>query len=254
MFHKTALVLVVFSIFAPLAANAVELPTPAEPAKEFNCTLETTLASRPLFLNAGVYASTKGAAQTFDLYCQHASGFYGDIWNLTPFRNFGDGGEVDLRGGWNKKFGAFGVDVSGAWYNFRVDGLGVFNNANARGKLSYDFDLAPNVVLQVYGMLDYQRSFDLVSPNAFAVVGGVYAGYKVFPQLEVGVGGEVWKYTTHWASNKNATVYSVVPQVKYAVDKNTSVFGKAAFATGTVLDPLDHKGRVSYQAGLSFSF
>ena len=250
-FIATALTAALSFTAISAAPAAAEAPRSERPFAE--CTLTMQFNSRPLFTNAGIYAS-RPAAMTPDLYCQLGSGFYADIWNLTPFGSFGDGGEVDVRGGWQKQFGRVGVDVSAAWYNFRVDGLGVLNIANGRAKISYDFfDPKDLVVLQVYGIADYQHSFDFTPSTAFALAGGAYAGYKVTPAFEAGLGAEVWRYTAHWTPNPHATVFTVVPQVKYAWNSHLTLFAKAALTTGSVLDH-GRGWKPSYMAGFSYRF
>jgi hypothetical protein len=250
--------LAILSLVCPLSyafAGDLPLQSPKGTAEfKVDCTLTSAFNSRPLFLNAGIYAS-KTPGQITDINCLYQD-FYVNVWNLTPYsRSFGDGGEVDVRGGWTKRFGQWGVDISAAWYNYRIDGVGVLNSADVRGKVSYDF-LPVNfpAVLQAYGLIDYQHSFDFKPAEALAFAVGAYAGYKVTPKLQVGVSGEIWQYAAHFAPSKTATIYSVVPQIKYLFTDKVTLFGSVGFASGSVVNAQDHGWKQDYIAGFSVKF
>ena len=72
--------------------------------------------------------------------------------------------------------------------------------------------------------------------------------------MELGVGAEVWQYTTHWTDNPHATVVSVVPQVSYAFDKNVTLYAKAAFVTGSIVQSENHGWKQNYTAGVTIKF
>mgnify|MGYP001568524611 CR=1 FL=1 len=229
----------------------------AQGLKGLSCELSTEVTSRPMFTSAGLFAS-RHAAQISDLYCGYPLGhddkLYVDIWNLTPYGRFADGGEVDFRVGYSKNVGRWNFDMSVAEYNFRVDGLGVLNSLNARGKTTYNFDVGQNLVLRVYGIVDFQHSFNFHPAHAFAVAGGVYGGVKMLPKVELGVGAEVWQYATNWTDNPHATVVSVVPQVSYEFDKNVTLYAKAAFVTGSIIRSENHGWKQNYTVGVTLKF
>ncbi len=227
---------------------------PASPAqKEVNCSFSTEWQSRPVFTNAGIYAS-KYSAQVSDLYCQHQSGVYVDIWNLTPYGAFKDGGEVDVRVGWQKKFNQWSFDVSGAWYNYRVLGLGVLNNADVRGKVTYNFDVGPLFVLRGHGIADYQYAADFAHHDVFSIAGGLYGGIKLTPQVELGAGAETWKYFSHFASNPRAQVTSIGPQLNISPTKDWSLFAKAVWVNGSVIKTQDEGWKPGFGIGTSIKF
>lgn len=234
-----------------VSATDLALP-PAPIAGPARCSVTTAFATRPLFTNAGIFVS-KSEAHTNELFCQRDE-FYFDVWSLTPYERFGDGGEIDVRGGWTKTFGQFGVDASAAWYNFRIGGVGDLNSADARGKIFYNLDPAPWLILQVYGLADYQRVTDFFpTRDAFGVAVGVYASYKLATNVELGVASEVWQYTSHWTPNKKAEIVNVVPEIKYLLNKNITIFGKAAFTSGNIVDT-GNGWKKSFQVGASLAF
>ena len=242
------------TLFAAIAA-LVFVATSA--SAKVGCSLTTTYNSRPLFTNAGVYASKK-TAQISDLYCADAqSGLYFDVWNLMPFGPYVDGGEVDVRVGWTKRFGQLTLDGSVAEYDFHIRGLGQVDSFDGRFKATYDvLDSSSTFVLQPYVLLDYQKLLqgDLGYGDALALAGGAYAGVKLAPQVELGVTAGMWAYQYMWAPNHHATIRLIEPIVKLQARKDLAFFFKVPITYGTIADPTDHQWRKSAVLGFTWSF
>lgn len=244
-------------------ARAVDLPTPwetyraipvLEPEKPLACSFFTETTTRPILPNTGIYPSHAKGSQMSDLYCQHSSGFYGDIWNLTPFGRFGDGGEFDFRVGWTGKVAGFNVDVSGAEYNFRVNGVGVIDHLNGRLRVGYAFEVGI-FNLEPFVLQDYQYSF-FVHGNAWATAGGLVVGVPLSGNLRAEVETAVWQYYADqgFFASQHPTVWSIQPRLTYKIDRNWSAMFGGVLTSGDVLHPGDHDWKSMGRIRLQYSF
>jgi hypothetical protein len=172
-----------------------------------DCSASETFTRRVLFANFGLYPTTGTAGTTF-VECSSKDGFYGNVFAVTPFREFDHGKEIDLRAGWRTAFGQLGIDASVAAYRLS-DGNSFSTFLDGRMRMEYRLDVGPRLTFLPYVGVDL---LGLTSDwsKGHSVFGGVAGNIKLTESLAWNTDAALWHHI-YWdvAHGAEPNVWSV---------------------------------------------